>query len=87
MKKILLAVGVLAVIVVVIVLAFGNGKSSKTSDLKLVKVEKGEIIEKAMAIGTIQPYKEIQVKSKNFRHCEEAVRGNRRLGERRRVVA
>ncbi len=64
MKKILLAVGVLAVVVVVIVLAFGNGKSSKTSDVKLVKVEKGEIVEKAMAIGTIQPYKEIQVKSK-----------------------
>jgi HlyD family secretion protein len=64
MKKILLAVGVLAVVVVIIVFAFGNGKSSKTSDVKLVKVEKGEIIEKAMAIGTIQPYKEIQVKSK-----------------------
>ena len=29
-----------------------------------MKVEKGEIVEKAMAIGTIQPYKEIQVKSK-----------------------
>ncbi len=64
MKKILIAVGVLAVVVVIIVFAFGNGKSSKTSDVKLVKVEKGEIVEKAMAIGTIQPYKEIQVKSK-----------------------
>jgi HlyD family secretion protein len=64
MKKIILGVVVLAVVAVVLVLAFGNGKSSKTSDVKLVKVERGEIVEKAMAIGTIQPYKEIQVKSK-----------------------
>ncbi len=64
MKKIVLGVIVLAVVVVVIVLAFGNGKSSKQSDIKLAKVERGEIIEKAMAIGTIQPYREIQVKSK-----------------------
>jgi HlyD family secretion protein len=64
MKKILLVVGVVAVAVVVVIFAFGKGGSSKPSDVKLVKVERGEIVEKAMAIGTIQPYREIQVKSK-----------------------
>lgn len=64
MKKGVIGLLVLAVAVAVVIFAFSNGKSSKPSDVKLVKVERGEIVEKAMAIGTIQPYREIQVKSK-----------------------
>ena len=43
---------------------FGSSKSSKETDLPKVKVQKGNIIEKALAVGTIEPENEISVKSK-----------------------
>ena len=64
MKKIIFGLVVVGVVTAIVFLAFGKGNSSKESDSKLVKVEKGEIVEKAMAIGTIEPYKEVVVKSK-----------------------
>jgi HlyD family secretion protein len=64
MKKIILIAVVVIVAAVIVLFAFKNGDSSNNGDTKLVTVEKGEIIEKAMAIGQIEPYKEIAVKSK-----------------------
>lgn len=64
MKKIGLAVVGVVIIAVIILFAFGTGDSKKNGGAKPVVVERGEIVEKAMAIGTIQPYKEILVKSK-----------------------
>ncbi|MFH2055126.1 MAG: efflux RND transporter periplasmic adaptor subunit [bacterium] len=64
MKKIILIVLVVVVAAVIVLFAFGNGDSSTDGGAKLVTVEKGEIIEKAMAIGQIEPFKEIAVKSK-----------------------
>src|SRR5450759_5196635 len=43
---------------------FGSSKNSKDTDLPTVKVQRGNIIEKALAVGTIEPENEISVKSK-----------------------
>lgn len=62
MKKVLLF-GVLALLVLsaVYFLFSGNGKNGQM--WKLVKVGQGDIAEKALAVGTIEPEKEIKVKS------------------------
>ncbi|HTR82133.1 MAG TPA: efflux RND transporter periplasmic adaptor subunit [Bacteroidota bacterium] len=44
-------------------LFFGNSKNSKVDELPKVKVVRGNIIEKALAVGTIEPENEISVKS------------------------
>jgi HlyD family secretion protein len=64
MKKVALILVVLVVAVVIIVFAFSNSGSSNENGAKLVTVQRGDIVEQAMAIGTIEPYKEIAVKSK-----------------------
>jgi HlyD family secretion protein len=62
-KKIILIA--FAVIVVGAVLFFAiDGSAKKTNDFKTVKVEKGAIIDKALAVGKIEPEREISVKSK-----------------------
>ena len=43
---------------------FGSSKNSKDTELPKVKVQRGNIIEKALAVGTIEPENEISVKSK-----------------------
>jgi len=62
-KKIFLGLFVLAVVAVLLFLVFhGNGKSD--AEYTLVNVERGTIVDKAMAIGRIEPENEIAVKSK-----------------------
>jgi HlyD family secretion protein len=46
------------------ILFFGSSKSSKENELPKVKVQRGTIIDKALAVGTIEPEFEISVKSK-----------------------
>ena len=58
---IVLGILVLAVVVVVIVNKSGSNKDKKRAT---VKVEKRNIVEKALAIGTIDPETEIDIKSK-----------------------
>ncbi len=58
---IVIVVLVLIVIVLVVMNKYGKGKNEK---IATVKVEKRNIVEKALAIGTIDPENEIQVKSK-----------------------
>jgi HlyD family secretion protein len=59
---------IILVIIVLVVAAFiffkvtGSAKNSKNG-IKLVKVERGDIVEKALAIGRIEPKKEIAIKS------------------------
>jgi len=63
LKKILLAA--FAVIIIGGVLFFAlSGSAKKDDGFKMVKVEKGSIVDKALAVGKIEPVKEIAVKSK-----------------------
>ncbi|UCD94175.1 MAG: efflux RND transporter periplasmic adaptor subunit [Candidatus Zixiibacteriota bacterium] len=62
-KKILLVVIVLAVISAVLFFAL-SGNAKKENGLKTLQVTKGSIIDKALAVGKIEPKQEISVKSK-----------------------
>ncbi|MBI3579050.1 MAG: efflux RND transporter periplasmic adaptor subunit [Ignavibacteriales bacterium] len=63
-KKIIISSAVVIVLAVAAVLVLGNSKSSKDNDAPKVKVKKGDIVDKALAVGTIEPENEISVKSK-----------------------
>ncbi len=63
-KKIIIAVVVLIVIAAVIYLKAKNSGNSKDNGIKMIKVQRGNIVEKALAIGRIEPKKEVAVKSK-----------------------
>lgn len=63
MKKILITVVVIVILGAVGYFAFGSNKS-KQPGIKTVEVTKGNIVEKAQAIGQIDPRQEVQVKSK-----------------------
>ncbi|HVP07760.1 MAG TPA: efflux RND transporter periplasmic adaptor subunit [Candidatus Acidoferrum sp.] len=63
-KKVLL-IGIPVVVVAGIIFMFArNGSASKQDVLKTVPVKKGTIIDKALAVGRIEPKREIAVKSK-----------------------
>ncbi len=63
-KKIILSsIGVI-VLVVAAFLIFGASKKSDDGAVPKVKVTKGDIVDKALAVGTIEPENEISVKSK-----------------------
>lgn len=63
-KKVLIPTAVVVVLVVVALLVFGGSGDSEENTLPRVKVAKGTIIDKALAVGTIEPENEISVKSK-----------------------
>jgi HlyD family secretion protein len=63
-KKIVLSSVAVVVIGGASFLFFGSNKSSNQNDLPKVKVTKGTIVDKALAVGTIEPENEISVKSK-----------------------
>jgi HlyD family secretion protein len=63
-KKILIAVIILVVISVAVFIAAKTKNNGEENGIQLVKVERGDIVEKALAIGMIEPEKEIAVKSK-----------------------
>jgi HlyD family secretion protein len=63
-KKIILSSFAVIVLAVAAFLFFGNSKSSKDEQLPLVKVKTGTIVDKALAVGTIEPEIEISVKAK-----------------------
>ncbi|MBE0664264.1 MAG: efflux RND transporter periplasmic adaptor subunit, partial [Candidatus Aminicenantes bacterium] len=62
MKKVLI-IGFLVILVVVAMIFLFSSKNNKNGGLKFVAVKKGDISEKALAVGTIEPEKEIKVKS------------------------
>jgi len=63
-KKIILSSVGVVVLVVAGFLFFGGSKTSDENNLPRVKVTKGNIIDKALAVGTIEPENEVSVKSK-----------------------
>ena len=63
-KKIFISSFAVVVLTVAGFLFFGNSKSSKETELPKVKIQRGDIIDKALAVGTIEPENEISVKSK-----------------------
>ena len=63
-KKIVLSSVAVVVIGGASLLFFGSNSSSSQNDLPKVKVTKGTIVDKALAVGTIEPENEISVKSK-----------------------
>lgn len=63
-KKVLIPSAIVAMLVVVALLVFGGSGDSEENALPRVKVTKGTIIDKALAVGTIEPENEISVKSK-----------------------
>lgn len=66
MKRKKLVFGSLGIVIlaVVAVLFMSNPSNSDQTAERTVTVERGTIVEKALAVGTIQPQNEIQVKSK-----------------------
>ena len=62
-KKVFMIGGLLVIVAVVLFFAI-DGSAKKDDTIKTVAVEKGSIIDKALAVGRIDPRKEITVKSK-----------------------
>ncbi|MDH4157468.1 MAG: efflux RND transporter periplasmic adaptor subunit, partial [candidate division Zixibacteria bacterium] len=62
-KKIFIIAAVIIVVGLVLFFAI-DGSAKKESGFKTVVVERGSIIDKALAVGRIDPKREIAVKSK-----------------------
>ncbi len=63
-KKIFIPLLIVIIIVAVIILKAKNSANGKDNGIKMIKVQRGDIVENALAIGRIEPKKEIAVKSK-----------------------
>lgn len=63
-KKIVIVGFALAVLVAATFLFVTNGSASRDEGPKTIAVTKGEIIDKALAVGQIEPRKQVSVKSK-----------------------
>ncbi len=63
MKKFLIIGAVIVLLAGVAYLAFGSSKEEENG-IKLVEVTKDTIVDKALAVGQLEPRQEIQVKSK-----------------------
>jgi HlyD family secretion protein len=63
-KKILFLSLAVVIIVAAGILLFGGSKDSKENALPRVKIQRGNIVDKALAVGTIEPENEISIKSK-----------------------
>ena len=63
-KKIFIPLFVVLIIIGVILVKGKNSANGSDNDIKMVEVERGDIVEKALAIGRIEPEKEIAIKSK-----------------------
>jgi len=63
-KKIIISSSVLVVAIVAGFIMFGGSKNKDESLVAKVKVTRGTIVDKALAVGTIEPENEISIKSK-----------------------
>src|SRR3972149_5256518 len=63
-KKVIIITVVIVAVVLTGFLIFGGSKGPADGALPKVKVTRGNIVEKALAVGTIEPENEISVKSK-----------------------
>ncbi|NQT24573.1 efflux RND transporter periplasmic adaptor subunit [candidate division KSB1 bacterium] len=64
MKKPVLWIGIIVILVVIIAVVVASRGNKGNSEVSTVKVEKNNIIDKALAVGSIEPFNEIAVKSK-----------------------
>lgn len=62
--KIILSLVVIAAISVGIIAMVKSKDNNKNSDLKTIEVKRGDIVDKALAVGSIEPKVEVDVKSK-----------------------
>jgi len=60
-KKIIIPIIIVLILAVIIVVL--SGGKNEDEELKYVPVERGDISEKALAVGTLEPEQEIKVKS------------------------
>jgi len=60
-KKIIISIIIVLILAVIIIILSGGKK--KANELKYVPVKRGDIAEKALAVGTLEPEQEIKVKS------------------------
>ncbi|MGA9119664.1 MAG: efflux RND transporter periplasmic adaptor subunit [Bacteroidota bacterium] len=63
-KKVVIPVAGACVVIVGAFLILGGSKKNDENGLSSVKVTRGEIVERALAVGTIEPENEISIKSK-----------------------
>lgn len=63
-KKVVIPTAAVIVLVVLGIMVFGGSKDAEENALPKVKVTRGTIVDKALAVGTIEPENEISVKSK-----------------------
>lgn len=63
-KKVIVPTIVIVTLVIVAVFLFGGSNESAEAMLPRVKVVRGTIVDKALAVGTIEPENEVSVKSK-----------------------
>jgi len=63
-KKIIIITVIIVAVVLTGFLVFGGSNESEEGKLPRVKITRGNIVEKALAVGTIEPENEISVKSK-----------------------
>ncbi len=63
-RKILILIIILIIIALAVFIAAKTKNNNSENSIQLVKIQRGDIIEKALAIGQIEPEKEISVKSK-----------------------
>ncbi len=63
-KKIIISSAAVAILAILGFVFFGGSNNPNEESLPTVKVEKGTIVDKALAVGTIEPEKEISIKSK-----------------------
>ncbi len=61
--KIILTLIILGAIVGISAFAYNKNKTNETEEIPFVTVERGDIVDKALAVGTIEPRIEISVKS------------------------
>ena len=62
MKK-KIVIPIITVLILVVIFVFVLGRKKKGDELKYVPVKRGDIAEKALAVGTLEPEQEIKVKS------------------------
>ena len=63
-KKWTIGLGIISVLIIVVFFVASSGSNEKENGRSTVKVERKNIIDKALAVGSIEPVNEIDVKSK-----------------------
>jgi HlyD family secretion protein len=63
-KKIIIPVFLVILVAAVIYIIAGSSSGAADNGIKLIKAERGDVVEKALALGQIEPKDEIAVKSK-----------------------